>query len=387
MYQIFDLRQLVEKCGRKGKKLFVAFMDLEKAYDRIDREGMWKVLKMYGIEGKLLEAIKSFYDGSKACVQIDNIMSEWFDVKVGLRQGCVMSTWLFNLFMDATMKEVKRRMGDSGVELQDQNGRWKVSHLLYADDAALIAESESELREYVECFAQVCNDMKLKVNVGKSKIIVFEREGESNCEVFIGNERLEVVEVFKYLGSVFEKRGGCENDVNQRVIQGKKVGGIVRNLVKRNGLSVECARTIHEVVLVPTLLYGSETVYLKERDISRIRAVEMDCLRSIVGVRRMDRVRNADVRKVCGVSKGVEKKREGGLLAWYGHVERMNPNRVVKRISVSECVGNEGRGRPRKEWKDGVNECLMRGGAMVGDVGRLVRDRNGFRRRARRMVA
>ena len=129
------------------------------------------------------------------------------------------------------------------------------------------------------------------------------------------------------MGGIFEKNGGCEKDVDQRNVQGRRVAGFVSSMVKKNGLNVECARaTIHNVVLVPTLLYGSETICLKEKEMSRIRALEMDCLRSIVDVRRIDRVRNADVRKVCGVQKGIDEIRRRGLLGWFGHVERMDEN-------------------------------------------------------------
>src|SRR5277367_2527837 len=207
--QIFALRQLVEKCGRYDKKLYAAFMDLEKAYDRIDREGLWQVLRMYGVESKLLNGIKSFYDGSRACVRVDNNTSEWFDVKTGVRQGCVISTWLFNVFMDGAMKEMKNQVMNKGVELLWRNRRWNLSHLLYADDAVLLAESACDLRELVQCFADVCKRRKMKVNVDKSKVMVFERNGMSQCEVMIDDERLEVVNEFKYLGNMFEKRGGC----------------------------------------------------------------------------------------------------------------------------------------------------------------------------------
>ena len=69
-------------------------MDLEKAYDRVDREAMWRMLGIYGVGGKLLSAVKSFYADSRACVRVGNKESGSFGVKVGLRQGRVMSPWL-----------------------------------------------------------------------------------------------------------------------------------------------------------------------------------------------------------------------------------------------------------------------------------------------------
>ena len=95
-------------------------MDLEKAYDRVDSDAMWRVLGMYGINGQLLKAVQSLYEKSEACVRVFREESEWFEVGLGLRQGCVMSPWLFNLFMDALMKEVGEKAGDVGVTLWDE---------------------------------------------------------------------------------------------------------------------------------------------------------------------------------------------------------------------------------------------------------------------------
>ncbi|MBD5001258.1 hypothetical protein GUF49_06805, partial [Xanthomonas citri pv. citri] len=90
----------------KGKDEFWAFMDLEKAYDKVDREALWRVLRLYGVGGKLLKAVQSFYVDSRACVRLGSEVSVWFTVKVGLRQGCVMSPWLFNLFMDGVVRKM-----------------------------------------------------------------------------------------------------------------------------------------------------------------------------------------------------------------------------------------------------------------------------------------
>ena len=65
---------------------------------------MWNVVRLYGIGGKLLRGVKSLCVGSKACVRVGNEESEWFPVRVGLRQGCVMLSWLFNLYIDVVVK-------------------------------------------------------------------------------------------------------------------------------------------------------------------------------------------------------------------------------------------------------------------------------------------
>ena len=94
-------------------------------------------------------------------------MSEWFSVKVGLRQGCVMSPWLFNLFMDGVMKEFKANILNGGVKFGIGENAGKVSGLLFADDTTLMAESESNLQRYV----RACKRRKLKISVRKSKVM------------------------------------------------------------------------------------------------------------------------------------------------------------------------------------------------------------------------
>ncbi len=94
--QIFAMKILVEKYLEKDRKLFAAFMDLEKAYDRVDRKGLWETLRVYGVGGKLLEGVRSFYENATASVRVNGELSESFNVEVGVRQGCAMSPWLFN---------------------------------------------------------------------------------------------------------------------------------------------------------------------------------------------------------------------------------------------------------------------------------------------------
>ena len=99
MDQVFAVRQVCEKFLANGKDVFWALVDLEKAYDTIYRHGMWQIRRVYRVGGKLLKAVQSFYVDSRACVRVGNDMSEWFPANVGLRQGCVMSPWLFNIYI------------------------------------------------------------------------------------------------------------------------------------------------------------------------------------------------------------------------------------------------------------------------------------------------
>ena len=106
------------------------------------------------------------------CVRVGNEVSEWFPVRVGLRQGCVMSPWLFNLYMDGVVGEVNARVLGRGLKLVDGNeNEWELNQLLFADDTVVVADSERKLCQLVTEFGRVCERRKLRVNVGKSKVM------------------------------------------------------------------------------------------------------------------------------------------------------------------------------------------------------------------------
>merc|ERR1712002_1078060 len=105
---------------------------------------------------------------------------------------------------------------------------------------------------------------------------------------------------------------------------------------------------IYEAISKPILLYACETWVTNVHERKTMEAVEMCCLRSICGIRRIDRVRNVDVRRRCDKNVGVVERMEQGVLRWFGHVERMGNERLVKRVYDSEVRGVRRRGRPRK---------------------------------------
>ena len=133
-------------------------MNFEKAYDAIDRHGVWLMLRVYRVGGKLMTAVQSFYIDSRACVRVGNDASEWFPVNVGLRQGFVISPWLFNVYMDGVVRDANIMVIGKGFE---------INQLLFSNDTALVADWEEKLCRLASEFGRVCERRKLRV-VGKS---------------------------------------------------------------------------------------------------------------------------------------------------------------------------------------------------------------------------
>src|SRR6201990_1597715 len=118
-------------------------MDLEKAYDRVCRKKLFEVLREGGVRGRLLNAIKSFYENCRARGRGRRELTEWFEVGVGLRQSCGMSPWVFNVLMDGVVRRMGREV--KGIRLRSGERDWEISVLLFADDAVLVAKSGEEL--------------------------------------------------------------------------------------------------------------------------------------------------------------------------------------------------------------------------------------------------
>ena len=95
-----------------------------------------------------------------------------------------------------------------------------------------------------------------------------------------------------------------------------------------------CAILLHEILLVLFLMYGSVIILWKEKERSRIRAGEKDNIRGLLGIMRMDRVPNARIMELCRVKKSLDERIDEGALRWFGHVERMDRDRIAKRVYV-----------------------------------------------------
>ena len=372
-YQSFTLQQIFEKSWEYARPLFMCFVDLEKAYDRVPRDLMWECLGEYGVDDELVRAIASLYKSCKACVRANGVKSRSFTVGTGLRQGCVLSPLLFIIFMD---RIVKRSRGAECVKIGDV----KVARLLFADDLVILASSQADLQSALDRFAAECEASSMKISVTKSEVMVVARS-PTDCVLHVSGAQLRQVQEFKYLGIVFTSDGRQEREIDHRINQASAVARELGRMVVSNvKLSREAKLAVFRSLFKATLTYGQQSWILTERTRSRVQAAEMRFLRRIVGVTRMDRIRNTDIRLELGVEPlllSVEKTQ----LRWFGHVLRMDAERVARQICFAVPDGRRPVGRPRTRWKDQLIELCGRMEVAPDDIQAQAEDRIAWRHR------
>ena len=139
------------------KLLYIAFVDLEKAFDRVPRRVLWWAMRSLGVEEWAVRAVQAMYDGARSCVRVNGQCSEKFGVKVGVHQGAVLSPLLFIMVLEALSREFRT------------GAPWE---LLYADDLVIIAESMEELMVKLKAWKAGMEAKGLRVNMGKTKLMV-----------------------------------------------------------------------------------------------------------------------------------------------------------------------------------------------------------------------
>ena len=145
--------------------------------------------------------------------------------------------------------------------------------------------------------------------------------------------------------------------------EGWGVWGAVKSVLSSRGLGIKAKKCLYEGVIVPTALYGAEAWGMRSAERRKVNVIEMKCLRSLVGVSRMDRVRNEEMRRRAGIERELASRADHRVLRWFGHVEIMDEYRMARRVLMAEVSGV--RGRPRLGWMDGVKEALGNRGMTV----------------------
>ena len=173
------LYNLIRKyCHKNYKMIFGCFIDFQKAFDKIPREILLEKLLKYNITGKMYASIKNLYTNNLSCIKIDNKMTKMFPIDQGVKQGCILSPILFNLFMADLPTALDPH---KGVSLDKSI---KFNCIIWADDIIIMSESESDLNYHLKVLASYCGNNGLTLNTDKTKVMIFNKNRQT-CKTYI----------------------------------------------------------------------------------------------------------------------------------------------------------------------------------------------------------
>ena len=132
----------MEKAREFQKNNYFCFIEYAKAFDCVDHNKLWKILKEMGITDHLTCLLRNLYAGQKATVRTGHGTTDWFQTEKGLHQGCILSPCLFNLYAKYIMRNAGLEEAQGGIKIAGRN----INNLRYADDTTLMEESEEELK-------------------------------------------------------------------------------------------------------------------------------------------------------------------------------------------------------------------------------------------------
>ncbi|CAH1277284.1 CYP3A43, partial [Branchiostoma lanceolatum] len=240
---IFSVRQLQEKCREQQRPLYIAFIDLTKAFDLVSRRGLFQLLQKIGCPPQLLSIIISFHEDMQGVVSYDGETSEPFAIRSGVKQGCVLAPTLFGIFFSLLLNfafghstqgvHLHTRSDGKLFNLARLRAKTKVRtvlirELLFADDAALSAHVEHELQQMLNQFAHACREFALTISIKKT--VVMGQDVPKPPVITIGSEVLEVTDHFTYLGSTVTSNLSLDKEIDRRIA---RAAGVMTQLGAR----------------------------------------------------------------------------------------------------------------------------------------------------------
>ena len=239
-------------------------------------------MSVLGVNGKMLNSLKSLYEHVQCTVRVNGCYSDWFDVQAGLKQGCILSPLLFNAFVNDLIHAI--RSLNCGVPFDEDDS---VSILLYADDIVLLSDNEEKLQTMLDCLNDWCHAWGLNINFNKSKAMHFRTPSVSKTEYLFlcGDSHLELVTQYIYLGVHFTEH---LNFMLMSKIAAQSASRVLGLLISKDkafgGMPFECFNKCYDATVQATIDYSAPL--WGTQSISCVNAVQNRACRYFLGLGR-----------------------------------------------------------------------------------------------------
>ena len=211
--QIANICWIMEKAREFQKNIYFCFIDYAKAFDCVDHDKLWKILKEVGIPDHLTCLLRNLYAGQEATVRTGHGTTDLFQTGKGVCQGCIWSPCLFDLYAEYIMTNAGLDEAQAGIKVSGRN----IDNLRYADDTTLMAESEEELKSLLMKVKEESEKFGLKLNIQKTKIMA----SGPITSWEIDGETVETVSDFILGGSKIIAHGDYSHEIKRHSLEGK----------------------------------------------------------------------------------------------------------------------------------------------------------------------
>ena len=344
---VFVIRQVTEKSIEYNKPAYMCFIDLEKAFDRVQLRDVIHLLYNRQIPHNIIKTIKNIYTANEIQAKINGNLTKPIPVRCGIRQGDSLSPLLFNIIMDEIIKAVRVLRG---YKMGDRN----VNILCYADDAVLLAESEDDLQRLLHRFNCTAKSFNMTISASKTKCMTTSKT-PLRCKLEVDGKIIQQVMKFKYLGISISGFGDVEAEVREQTQKATRIAGCLNDTIWRNrNIGTETKSRIYKAVIRPIMTYTAETRPDTSKTKQLLETTEMRVLRRITGKTLFDRERSENVRERCKV-ENINNWVLNRKVEWNEHINRMDDRRIVRITRDKSPLGRRNVGRPRKRWSDNLN--------------------------------
>nr|VZH94011.1 unnamed protein product [Spirometra erinaceieuropaei] len=361
---IFAARQLQENCQEMRTHLYSTFVDLTKAFDTVNREGLWKSMQKFGCPERFIQMVRQLHDGMMARVTDNGAVSEAFAVTNGVKQGCVVAPTLFSLMFSAMLMDAYRdehpgiriayrtdghHLNQRRMHFQSHVSTTTVHEFLFTDDCALNTTSDEEMQRSMDLFSAPARTL------GWSSTPTPLNEPQ----ISVNGTHLQVVENFPYLDSTLSRNTKIDDKVANRISKASQAFGRLQSTVwNRHGLQLSTKLKMYKPVILPTMLYGAETWTVYTRQARRLNHFHLSCLRRILRPNWQDRIPDTDVLERTEILSIYTMLRQMQL-RWSGHLVRMDDKRLSKRLFYGDvATGSRRQGGQIRRYKDTLKSSL-----------------------------
>jgi hypothetical protein len=379
---IFCSRLISSYCRDKHLVCIKCFVDLTKAYDKVDRQVLWLILKRLGIPEKLIELIKNIHVGSTGTVRTDGEFGEAFLLSVGLKQGSIFAPLLFNIYNTCMILAIEKKLEGCGIKLRFRLGsdifnldelkalskvkKCNLLHLLYADDCVIVASSLSEMQLIVDVFDEVSKIFGQLISIKKTEILSVARDLSEvpDTDIKIDGISLKRVANFKYVGSTENSTGTMVDEIKIRIQRmAMSFNKLSRRLFFNKNISLKVKLLMFEVFVLSAGLYGCATWNTSAEDIRNLEVWQQRSIRKMLNIKWFQHISFLDIVNLAAQYDykilPIECRIRQSRLKYFGHVSRMDDSRLPKILLHAECdLGQRLVGQPETNYRNCIKQDL-----------------------------